>query len=1574
MKTVVPFLLFFTFSSYLAFGQTSGMIVEPATGSSALILDPNADGYVSSSTSGFNGDDQTNNELPWQTLIPAGSEPSSDVQNGPNCGFTDFVESTVGGIDPVFHLSNGTNWLFRFRMASISPNAKSYSILVDIDNLIGPSDDCYLPGVNPGFEMEIVLATKFGVRIYDHRLPCGSNLVASYGVDRIQKSIAASNVCSAINFFLETYVDWSDITAQFGVDENTVMRYAIVDNMAADKSTICNPSSASDIGGVDDNACGNLESCFTQIVILQPGCAPSAPSACTFSDCPTINGLPLSVGVTSVSLTTTETTGVLRVYINGTLAGSQVVNAGAGTYSVTISPALAVNDEVTATAQATGEVESGTNCNNAQVAGATCTDPPTNIFQCNAGKAFRGTAPTGSIVRLYNANGVLQIPTSGTLFTAGTPNTITANGVGLTAPENFLWKCSGTGETSSCTAGGGPCINDGNYYITSQLPGQCESSPVWFCLGLTGSTSVPNIITAISSSTLTVTGNLAGNIADNNGVSIYLYVNSSQVGTATTTNNTGDWTINVPAGTFSPCDEVYVVAAKNSATALCPSLSPVITVTGGVSATPVINQPICGTATSVSGTSSESNGATVTLYQGTGTTTVLGTATVSGGTWEVTGLSIAPGTTITARVQNTDLCESQSVASASVTIGALYTNTATISPNPVSETDLTVSGSGTPGDIITLLNDGWPVYLDYAESTPAVTVVNGSGSWSVSLIDAGIFYAGGELTIVSSSGSGCPSAPNDPTPIVCVPPTLTLTVNPDAVSICTGSAATNIQVVNSQAGVIYQLYNNNLAENTGNSLLGNGGTLTLSTATLNASAVISVIAIKSPYNGDCTATLNETVNVSVLSAPTISLGSTSNPLSCGGNNGTITINGLFNNTNYTVNYNFNGAPASATITSNASGSITIVGLSAGTYTNISATSSGCSSANSLAGPMVLIDPTVPNAPVIGSTIQPTCILTTGSVSISGLPSGSWIINPGAIAGSGATTTISGLSAGGTFNFSVTDALTGCISAASSPVSINSVPNPPVNPTASVTAHPTCTTPTGTIAVTAPTGASIVYSVDGTTYQASGTFSGLTPGSYNVTAKDNSTGCESSATVLAVNAVPGTPATPTAGITVLPTCAVPSATIVITAPSGPTISYSIDGINYQVSGTFTNVTPGATYSITAFDNLTSCISSPPLSLVVAPTPNCSPVANDNTTTTTEDTPVTVNVTTNDTDSDGTINASTVDLDPTTPGQQTTVTTPDGTWSVDGSGNVTFTPASDFNGSATIDYTVNDNSGGTSNVASITVTVSPVNDIPVVDNEVHVTGFDTPVSGDLTDSGDFDVDGNLVVNTIPVSGPSNGEIIINSDGTYTYTPDSGFTGSDTVIVEICDDGTPPPSFCVYDTIFILVDGCLNDPIADCDGDGVTNGTEVADGTNPNDPCSLLIASQTVTPDAAWGTLDCDNDGITNGEEALNGNDPFDPCDPNPCSFEIPQAFTPDGDGVNDNFVITGIEQFPTNELIIYNRWGNIVYQATDYQNNWDGISISNFNFAGESLPSGTYYYLFDTKTEEYKTLKGFIYLQR
>jgi hypothetical protein len=73
------------------------------------------------------------------------------------------------------------------------------------------------------------------------------------------------------------------------------------------------------------------------------------------------------------------------------------------------------------------------------------------------------------------------------------------------------------------------------------------------------------------------------------------------------------------------------------------------------------------------------------------------------------------------------------------------------------------------------------------------------------------------------------------------------------------------------------------------------------------------------------------------------------------------------------------------------------------------------------------------------------------------------------------------------------------------------------PTASVTAQPTCAVATGTITVTAPTGSDITYSIGGA-YQSSGTFSGVNPGPYQVTAK-NGAGCISAATSVTVAAQP-----------------------------------------------------------------------------------------------------------------------------------------------------------------------------------------------------------------------------------------------------------------------------------------------------------------------------------------------------------------------------------------------------------------------------------------------------------------------
>jgi len=64
-----------------------------------------------------------------------------------------------------------------------------------------------------------------------------------------------------------------------------------------------------------------------------------------------------------------------------------------------------------------------------------------------------------------------------------------------------------------------------------------------------------------------------------------------------------------------------------------------------------------------------------------------------------------------------------------------------------------------------------------------------------------------------------------------------------------------------------------------------------------------------------------------------------------------------------------------------------------------------------------------------------------------------------------------------------------------------------------------------------------------------------------------------------------------------------------------------------------------------------------------------------------------------------------------------------------------------------------------------------------------------------------------------------------------------------------------------------------------------------------------------------------------------------------LRIPEGFSPNGDGVNDLFVIQGIEAFPGTSLQVFNRWGGVVFENTRYNNDFDG----------DGLPVGTYFYI-------------------
>ncbi|TBH75281.1 hypothetical protein EWU20_01525 [Aquirufa antheringensis] len=146
--------------------------------------------------------------------------------------------------------------------------------------------------------------------------------------------------------------------------------------------------------------------------------------------------------------------------------------------------------------------------------------------------------------------------------------------------------------------------------------------------------------------------------------------------------------------------------------------------------------------------------------------------------------------------------------------------------------------------------------------------------------------------------------------------------------------------------------------------------------------------------------------------------------------------------------------------------------------------------------------------------------------------------------------------------------------------------------------------------------------------------------------------------------------------------------------------------------------------------------------------------------------------------------------------------------------------------------------------------------------------------------------ITVNALPVisispSAPSitsGSSVTLTASGasTYTWTPSTGLSATNTAVVTASPTVTTTysvsgTSSSCSSTATVTVTVTTPTPVADTDGDGVTDAQEAIDGTNPNDVCSYLVASQTLTPTSAWSTADCDGDGTPN----VTDSDPNDPC---------------------------------------------------------------------------------------------------
>lgn len=97
------------------------------------------------------------------------------------------------------------------------------------------------------------------------------------------------------------------------------------------------------------------------------------------------------------------------------------------------------------------------------------------------------------------------------------------------------------------------------------------------------------------------------------------------------------------------------------------------------------------------------------------------------------------------------------------------------------------------------------------------------------------------------------------------------------------------------------------------------------------------------------------------------------------------------------------------------------------------------------------------------------------------------------------------------------------------------------------------------------------------------------------------------------------------------------------------------------------------------------------------------------------------------------------------------------------------------------------------------------------------------------------------------------------------------------------------------------------------------------------------------------------------------------PVPTDFFIPEGFSPNGDGVNDLFVIRGIASYPNNHFTVFNRWGNPVFDGDSYMSTWDGTATEGLQVGGDELPTGTYFYILDLG-DGTDVIKGSIYLIR
>ena len=795
--TLVAILFFNAITTYSFAQQKPGFINRIATSAAGrLVLDPDGNGYISSTAAGTNGfttsDDVTTSEITYHPIKAYSTEPPSDLRRGPNHSFSDFVPDASGN-GVYFNFDASGNILFRMRVGKIISGSKGYSILMDTDGKFGPTganaDPNYLPSTNgingnPGFEIEIVLETNSRIAIYNADGTSSPTLITSYTnwQDMSQISIAATNDNGDPDFLIDFYIPFSALqAAPFNLTASSSIRMCATTVMAGKPA----------IGGPRSDIYGTSTDSYEEFIIGQPGCTifnttySCATAMCTAA--PTVNS-PLFTGTVNISGTWTKSAlpgatspATITVYKNGVLIGTIPNIATGGTWQLN-NIALINNDVISAKAQATGESLCLTS--NA-VTASLCSGtniPGTPQLGCFSGsKGLSGsnlssgwTVHVDNLTRSVSNDNVIN---TGGLFGANTG----------TSP-NITWIYSG-----GCSSGAP--LTSGSYkiYYTNNVTG-CASAPAYFCAGGNGNGNVlaspaaPLVITSpLNSIYTTATKKITGTTDAT--ATLFLYVDSVLVQTVTAN---GSGVFSFDNLTLLSGQKLFIVNEFNTGvvtTSQCASQTALFTVSCFTQA-PVINadnnnQITAGSA--ITGTSTEPTGSTIRVYDAANTVTPVSTTTVqAGGIWSTTPYTAVAATSYYANAQNGTCGVS--------TNSATYAAAAPTSParcGTITGPLTTSGGPGTPNSISGAVTGSFTtttvnLYMDGELIGTTTTTGTAWGPIAVNTTPANTLYSGAVMTIgIGETNKQEVFCPASATTVLCTPtpaaplftPTSTQTIN-----------------------------------------------------------------------------------------------------------------------------------------------------------------------------------------------------------------------------------------------------------------------------------------------------------------------------------------------------------------------------------------------------------------------------------------------------------------------------------------------------------------------------------------------------------------------------------------------------------------------------------------------------------------------------------------------------------------------------------------------------------------------------------------------------------------------------